>query len=157
MFGLLPQVPRVSPELVVGIAGPAPLAQAAATLVEASRAARAARRFGLNGVTDLVALGLLVPLHEDPALGARLVRRWIDPLEIHARHDLVPTLRSWVTHDGQVDLVAREFAVHANTIRNRLARIGEVLGAEWRAPASRAEIWAALQVHDSNIVNISSY
>lgn len=156
LVGLLPRVPRVGPELVVGVAGPAPLVDTAVTLAEASRAARAAQGFGRRGVSDLTGLGLLVPLHEDPALAARLVRRWIEPLQEPARHELVPTLRSWVAHDGQVDLVAREFAVHANTIRNRLARIGDVLGQAWREPASRAEIWAALQVNESNIVKISS-
>ncbi|RNL62141.1 PucR family transcriptional regulator [Nocardioides marmoriginsengisoli] len=148
LVGLVPRIPRVPDELVVGAAGPGTLFRATPMLRDAARAARVARRFGRRGASDLDALGLLVPLHEDPDLAARLTARWIAPLEAEPRHQLVATLRSWIAHDGQVELVAREFAVHANTVRNRLVRIGDILGPEWRTPPCRAEIWAALQVDE---------
>lgn len=146
VLGLLPRRPPASRELVVGLAGPAPLAETGSALRDAARAARVALRFGRRGVSELGDLGLLVPLHEDPQLAARLRDRWVTPLETVPRHDLVATLRSWVGHEGQVERVAGELAVHPNTVRNRLGRIGTLLGPGWREPAHRAEIWAALQV-----------
>lgn len=156
LTGLVPQRPRARSDLVIGIAGPTPLASSAATLVDAARAARAAHRFGRYGVHDLTDLGLLVPLHEDPALAERMVSRWIEPLAHEPRHALLATLRSWLAHDGQVDRVAREFGVHPNTVRNRLARIDLALGPDWRTAGPRAEIWTALQAVDAEIVEVST-
>jgi len=144
--GLLPAPPRPVAGLAVGLAGPVPWDDLGAALGQAHRAAAAARRFGLEGVHSLADLGLLVPLHEDPALGDRLVARWLAPLAAEPRHDLVATVRHWVDHDGQVEPVARALGVHPNTIRNRLDRVTALLGAGWRSPRHRAEIWAALQV-----------
>lgn len=144
--GLLPKPPRTLAGLVVGLAGPGTLDDLGAAIVEARRAAHVARRFGLAGVHRLEELGLLVPLHEDPTLAARLVARWLEPLATQPRHDLLRTVRTWAAHDGQVDRVGRELGVHANTVRNRLARVSALLGEDWLAPRAQAEIWAALQV-----------
>jgi hypothetical protein len=144
--GLIERIPQVPPGLIVGVAGPATIADSPATFVDATRASRVGRRFGRRGVVNLTALGLLVPLHEDAALAARLTARWLMPLADEPRHDLVETLSSWLANDGHVERVCREFGVHANTIRNRLARIDALLGLQWRAPQHRAEIWAALEV-----------
>ncbi|GAA3683698.1 hypothetical protein GCM10022237_47910 [Nocardioides ginsengisoli] len=144
--GLVPRAPSVPRELVAGVSGPAGVAELPAALRDAARAARVGARFGRGGAVTLAELGLLVPLHEDPALARRLHERWVAPLAAEPRHDLVATLRRWLERDGQVDAVARDLDVHANTVRNRLARIGRLLGDAWRAPQGRAEVWAALQL-----------
>jgi sugar diacid utilization regulator len=125
-------------------------------LRESVRAARVGRRFGRVGIVTLADLGLLVPVHEDPALAHRLRERWIEPLRLEARHDLESTLRAWLEFGGQVDAVARACAVHANTIRNRLDRVAVRLGDDWRSPQHRAELWAALQIAGPKIVESST-
>jgi DNA-binding PucR family transcriptional regulator len=37
--------------------------------------------------------------------------------------------------------------VHPNTVAQRLARIGELLGADWRDPARSLDVQLALRVH----------
>lgn len=156
LAGLVPRAPSVPAGLVVGVAGPARLDALPAALREATRAARAGRRFGQSGAVTLAGLGLLVPLHEDPALAARLHARWVAPLAAEPRHVLVRTLACWLDRDGQVDAVARDLAVHANTVRNRLTRASGLLGADWRTPRHRAELWAALQVDTAEVVGTST-
>lgn len=154
--GLVPRPPSVPGELVAGVSGPVGFEELPTALRDATRAARVGLRSGRRGAVDLAGLGLLVPLHEDPALARRLRDRWIGPLQEHPRHDLVRTLAAWLARDGQVDAVARDLAVHANTIRNRLARTTRLLGDDWRTPQGRAELWAALQVDDVELVGTST-
>lgn len=154
--GLVPGPVSVPRELVAGVSEPVAFDALPAALRDATRAARVGLRFGRSGAVSLDQLGLLVPLHEDPALAGRLGERWVRPLEAEPRHDLVRTLAAWLSRDGQVDAVARDLAVHANTVRNRLARAGRLLGDEWRTPQGRAELWAALQVADRELVETST-
>lgn len=144
--GLVPRAPLVPGELVAGVSGPAVIDDLPAALRDATRATRVALRFGRRGAVELADLGLLVALHEDAALAGRLRARWIEPLAADARHDLERTLRAWLARDGRVDAVARDLGVHANTVRNRLARTTRLLGDGWRTPQGRAELWASLQV-----------
>jgi len=145
LVGIVRERPRIPDRLVGGVAGPVTLDELSVALRDAARAARAGRRFGHSGTVTLSELGLLVPLHEDDALAARLRERWVDPLRREARHDLEATVRMWLACDGQVDAVARQLEVHSNTVRNRLARVTGLVGADWRSPQGRAELWAALQ------------
>lgn len=147
--GLMERIPQVPDGLIVGIDGPVPLRRLPDALVDAWRAGRVARRFNRRGIVTLGTLGLLVPLHEDPALAARLTARWTAPLDAEPRHELVQTLRMWLAEDGQIGSVAGALNVHANTVRNRLSRIGDLLGPGWRDPQHRAEIWAAIELRDS--------
>lgn len=155
-LGLVHERPRIPDGVVAGISDLTSADGLAGALREAVRAARVARRFGRTGPVTLAELGLLVPVHEDPALAERLLARWIRPLRNETRHDLEATLRAWLELGGQVDAVARECAVHANTIRNRLDRVSVLLGDDWRSPQHRAELWAALQVSNLKLVESST-
>ena len=154
--GIVRELPRVPDALVVGVAGPVALDGLDTALRDARRAARVGRRFGRIGPVTLSELGLLVPVHEDASLARRLQERWVTPLRTEPRHDLEVTLRAWLALGGQVDAVARECAVHPNTIRNRLDRTAILLGDDWRSPQHRAELWAALQSSGSKVVESST-
>lgn len=156
LAGIVARRPSVPAELVVGLAGPAVIDDLPGALRDAQRAARVGRRFGCSGALTLADLGLLVPLAEDPALARRLRERWVAPLAAEPRHELEQTLRTWLQRDGQVDAVARDLAVHANTIRNRLVRVGRLIGEDWRTPQHRAELWAAFQVEAAELVGTST-
>lgn len=154
--GLVRELPFIPDGLVAGVSGPTPVDGLGSALRDATRAARAGRRFGWTGPVSLADLGLLVPVHEDVALANRLAQRWILPLRTEPRHDLEATLRSWLASGGQVDAVARACAVHPNTIRNRLDRTAALLGDDWRSPQHRAELWAALQISNPKVVESST-
>lgn len=145
LLAIVPRPPVASGELVVGVAGPTTLEDAPAALRDARRAARVGVRFDVTGLVDLVGLGLLVPLAEDPAQAQRLHRRWVAPLQTAPTHELPATLRVWLEADGRIEVVADQLGIHPNTVRNRLTRVDALLG-EWRRPRHRAELWAALHV-----------
>ena len=72
------------------------------------------------------------------------------PLLEQDRTGLVPTLRAWLSHNGQWDAAAAELGVHRHTVRARIARAGELLGRDLTAADSadaRMELWFALRVH----------
>ncbi len=143
--GLTRHAPRVPSELVAGVARAPDLAGLSTALRDARRALRVGLRFDRQGAVGLPELGLLVPLHEDPALASRLVERWAAPLTREPRHALAATLWCWLEQEGHVEPTAIALGVHANTVRNRLARADRLLG-DWRSPHHRAEVWAALQL-----------
>jgi purine catabolism regulator len=71
------------------------------------------------------------------------------PLRKHdevGRGELVVSLRGWLEHHGHWDLAAARLGVHRHTLRNRMARVEELLGRSLDSPGVRAELWLALQV-----------
>ena len=73
------------------------------------------------------------------------------PLVEADRSELVPTLRAWLSHNGQWDSAAAELGVHRHTVRARIARAGELLGKDLTAADSadaRMELWFALRVRE---------
>jgi hypothetical protein len=60
---------------------------------------------------------------------------------------LVETLESWFATGGSVKETAERLHVHPNTVGQRLDRIGELLGANWRDPGRGLDLQLALRVH----------
>lgn len=74
--------------------------------------------------------------------------------EAHARALLAPvaaapalteTLRTWLSLHGSWDRTAVALSVHRNTVRQRIARCGALLGADLDDPDVRMELWFALR------------
>jgi hypothetical protein len=148
LIGVVPRRPAIDdPELVMGLGRAAPLERIAPSYSEAVRALEVANRFGLRGVYDLADLSLRTPIATEPALGERLVARYLAPLRdgSHSNRELERTLRVYLEHGLRGDPTARALHVHVNTLRNRLRRIEELTGAELRDPARLAEVWWALE------------
>ncbi len=144
-LGVLSEAPERVPGLVVALAWATRSEDLPSALREARRVARvAAARVG-EGLHTAESLGLLMVLHEDAALRDRLWKRWVQPLLTEPRHDLVGTVLAWQQHQGRTDEVARDLAVHTNTVRNRLSRVEALLGPSRREPQGQAEMWAALR------------
>ncbi|MFE6835479.1 PucR family transcriptional regulator [Streptomyces sp. NPDC057705] len=55
------------------------------------------------------------------------------------------TLRGWLAHHGGWDRTAAALGVHRNTVRQRVARCGELLGRDLDDPDTRMELWFALR------------
>ncbi|WP_150309024.1 PucR family transcriptional regulator [Planctomonas psychrotolerans] len=113
-----------------------------ASLVEASRSARAAlagfavARSWRNAPRPAHADDLLPEraLAGDPLARATLINRIYRPLSDHST-ELLATLWCYLDNGRSLEATARELFVHPNTVRYRLKRISEVIG--WDATGSR--------------------
>ncbi|MFF7251036.1 helix-turn-helix domain-containing protein [Embleya sp. NPDC008237] len=57
---------------------------------------------------------------------------------------LLETLRTWLAHHGSWDRAATALGLHRNTVRQRVARIGDLLDLDLHDPDVRMEPWFAL-------------
>ncbi|MFF4758964.1 PucR family transcriptional regulator ligand-binding domain-containing protein [Streptomyces sp. NPDC001292] len=133
--------PGPQPGWALGVStavGPGDWATADAQAARALARARATRTplvgHGTRpGLTDLLprdeadahAQALLAPLGAAPALTG--------------------TLRTWLSLHGSWDRTAVALSVHRNTVRQRIARCGALLGADLDDPDVRMELWFALR------------
>ncbi|AXK37840.1 PucR family transcriptional regulator [Streptomyces armeniacus] len=131
------------PGWTLGASAPVPAAELGRADAEAARALRralAARRpvvcarpADARGVTSLL----------DGDEARPLARSLLAPLE--GRPELAETLRVWLSVHGSWDRSASVLGVHRNTVRQRVARIGGLLGADLGDPDVRMELWFALK------------
>ncbi|MFE6041895.1 PucR family transcriptional regulator [Streptomyces sp. NPDC056452] len=137
-----------APVVVVGAAGS--WAAAGAGLRHAAEAATAAQGLGELPWYDAQRLDidlLLWRLREHPDL-ASFVDRTIGPLREHdrtSRPPLLPTLEAYIDHAGRKAEAARELHLNRQTLYNRLARIGELLGADLDDPQTVLALSLALR------------
>ena len=68
--------------------------------------------------------------------------------DAEAQAELLPTLRAYLEHGGQVRSTARALNVHENTVRYRLARIAEVSGIDPNDMGRLLDARFALQILD---------
>jgi purine catabolism regulator len=68
----------------------------------------------------------------------------LDALEARERRELLHTLEEWLRANGAWEAAAAALSVHRNTVRNRIARVGGLLGRPLDADR-RMELWLALQ------------
>ncbi|MEU0940932.1 helix-turn-helix domain-containing protein [Embleya sp. NPDC005971] len=57
---------------------------------------------------------------------------------------MLETLRTWLAHHGSWDRAATALGLHRNTVRQRVARIGDLLDLDLHDPDVRMELWFAL-------------
>jgi DNA-binding PucR family transcriptional regulator len=60
--------------------------------------------------------------------------------------DLVLTLRAYFTAEGNMAKAATALYLHTNTLRQRMARIGELIGDSWAG--ERLELHVAVRIHE---------
>jgi hypothetical protein len=113
-----------------------------ATLVDASRSAKAAlagfavARAWRNAPRPVLADDLLPEraFAGDPLARSTLINRIYRPLQQHST-ELLATLWCYLDNGRSLEATARELFVHPNTVRYRLKRISEVIG--WDATGAR--------------------
>jgi DNA-binding PucR family transcriptional regulator len=91
---------------------------------------------------------LLAPGGREEA--AEFVRRTVGPLLVHdaARGtDLARTLEEYLASGRQHTATAERLHIHANTLYQRLTRIGAVLGEGWREAVAALDLLLALRLH----------
>ncbi|WP_345654798.1 PucR family transcriptional regulator [Streptomyces tremellae] len=136
------------PVVVVGTAGG--WAAASAGLRHAAETAAAAQGLGERPWYDARGLDielLLWRLREHRDLAA-FVERALGPLLDHdraSRPPLLPTLEVYLAHAGRKAETARELHLNRQTLYNRLARIGELLGRDLDDPGTVLTLSLALR------------
>ncbi|MGW2033795.1 PucR family transcriptional regulator [Streptomyces sp. NPDC001356] len=136
------------PVVVVGVAGG--WAAASAGLRHAAETATAAQGLTDRPWYDARRLDidlLLWRLRDHPDL-ASFVDRAIGPLREHdqrSRPPLLPTLETYLAHAGRKAETARELHLNRQTLYNRLARIGELLGTDLDDPQTVLALSLALR------------
>ncbi|MFF3513565.1 PucR family transcriptional regulator [Streptomyces sp. NPDC002573] len=136
------------PVVVVGVAGG--WAAASAGLRHAAETATAAQGLPERTWHDARRLDidlLLWRLRDHPDLAA-FVDRAIGPLRDHdhrSRPPLLPTLETYLAHAGRKAETARELHLNRQTLYNRLARIGELLGTDLDDPQTVLALSLALR------------
>lgn len=136
------------PVVVVGV--PGGWAAASAGLRHAAETATAAQGLADRPWYDARRLDidlLLWRLRDQPDLAA-FVDRAIGPLRDHddrAKPPLLPTLETYLAHAGRKAETARELHLNRQTLYNRLARIGELLGTDLDDPQTVLALSLALR------------
>ncbi|MEU1281658.1 PucR family transcriptional regulator [Streptomyces sp. NPDC005805] len=136
------------PVVVVGVAGA--WAATAAGLRHAVETATAAEGLTDRPWYDARRLDidlLLWRLRDHPDLAA-FVERAIGPLRAHdaaSRPALLPTLETYLAHAGRKAETARELHLNRQTLYNRLARIGDLLGTDLDDPEAVLSLSLALR------------
>ncbi|MCX4968505.1 PucR family transcriptional regulator [Streptomyces sp. NBC_00654] len=136
------------PVVVVGV--PGGWAAAGAGLRHAAETAAAAQGLSDRPWYDARRLDidlLLWRLRDHPDLAA-FVDRAIGPLRDHdrtSRPPLLPTLEAYLAHAGRKAETARELHLNRQTLYNRLARIGELLGTDLDDPQTVLALSLALR------------
>ncbi|MFJ9109354.1 PucR family transcriptional regulator [Streptomyces sp. NPDC102283] len=127
------------PGWTLGASAPTPVTALAAADTLAARALAHARATRAPLTVDAPTSGLaaLVP----PEQAAAHARALLAPLTA----PLADTLRCWLSLHGSWDRTAVALGVHRNTVRQRIGRCVELLGADLDDMDVRAELWFALR------------
>ncbi|GAQ57338.1 PucR family transcriptional regulator [Streptomyces acidiscabies] len=139
-----------SPPPVVVVGVPGTWTAAAASLHHATEAATAAQGLPPQPWHDARHLDtdlLLWRLRDHPDLAA-FVTRAIGTLRSHdtrAKPPLLPTLETYLAHAGRKAETARELHLNRQTLYNRLAKIGELLGTDLEDPQTVLTLSLALR------------
>lgn len=144
---LLPALERAAPGHAVGISALARLGDLHVSARQADSLSQVSTHTGRpvqaeeGGATQLLLqLGPpeLLASYSDAVLAP------LDALEARERGELLHTLEEWLRANGAWEVAAGRLSVHRNTVRNRIARVGSLLGQPLDADR-RMELWLALQ------------
>jgi purine catabolism regulator len=90
---------------------------------------------------DLGALGIILGGRTSAEL--RVIASPLDPLAEQGE-DLVDTVAAFLSHNGQIEAAAAGLGVHRHTMRNRLARISDLLADDLQSADTRTRLWLAV-------------
>jgi hypothetical protein len=146
--GARPEAPAQAADLgwVLGFSSPAPTADLPYADRQAERALRRAIAAQVPAVVhtkDPLTIHGIVPRADARDL-ARTRFAPLDQAGAPGAPVLLDTLRTWLTLHGSWDRTAAALHVHRNTVRHRLARVGELLDVDLQDPGVRMELWFAL-------------
>ncbi|MDQ1181601.1 CdaR family transcriptional regulator [Rhodococcus sp. SORGH_AS_0301] len=144
LVALLPVVPdRLAASVAVGLGDARPATDARASYGQARHALDLATRFARTGVVDLAALGPLPLLALGEEAADRLASAHLTTVAERgeAGREILDTVAAYLDHDRRVDDTAAALYVHRNTVRNRVARFGDLTGLDIDRTADLVLAW----------------
>ncbi|QFG27320.1 PucR family transcriptional regulator [Actinomadura sp. WMMB 499] len=145
LSGLAPRLPaEIEGDALVVCAPPARLDEARGLHALCGAALGAAEARGLRGLRELTGLAGETALAAQPALAGLLSRTLLGPLEAGDpfHRQLAATALAYLDHERRLDRTAAALHVHPNTVRYRLGRLEEVVGA---APGAEGTVLDTLR------------
>jgi len=119
---------------------------------EASRCLRALLRLGRGGtgasMAELGFIGLVLSDHADHTGFIRETLGAVFDYDRNRGTELIRTLKAYFASGCSVPRTKDIIHVHANTVGQRLDRIGKLLGQDWQSPDRILEIQLALRLHE---------
>jgi len=70
---------------------------------------------------------------------------WVVQLNAYPRADLIATVKSYIRHQGQWEVAARELKLHRNSLRHRIGIVTKLINADLDDPDVSASLWLALR------------
>jgi len=141
-------------QATVGVSPPVTGAAAMPDALAAARRCLAALlalgRRGVVGGAEALGLYRFLLAPGGPDEASEFVRRTVGPLLEHDATrgtDLSRTLEEYLASGRQHGATAERLHIHPNTLYQRLARIGAVLGEDWREPDAALDLHVALRLH----------
>jgi DNA-binding PucR family transcriptional regulator len=129
----------------VGISEQVALTSMKAAFRQASRALETALTLGAKGIFGFGDLSLHPAITTDTDIGDMMMTRYVAPvLKITGGETVLATTASYLSNDRNVELTAKDLAVHPNTVRQRLDRFVEASGRSLRETETVVEVWWAL-------------
>ncbi|MDV8022758.1 helix-turn-helix domain-containing protein [Rhodococcus sp. IEGM 1330] len=144
LVALLPNVPdRLECSVAIGLGDARTASEARSSYEQAQRALSLAVTFGRTGVVDLAALGPLPLLSFADDVAEQMASVHLDPLLVRgvAGREIMDTVATYLDHDRRVDDTAASLFVHRNTVRNRVARFGDLTGLDIDSTADLVLAW----------------
>jgi purine catabolism regulator len=135
-----------------GVGSASSLVGAVTSYRQAMAAARAGRLEGrrLLHFEKLSTYDLLLGSQSKEALDA-VAASALGPLDRYdatRQGDLVRSLEAFLAHNGQWEAAAAALGVHRHTMRNRMAKVAELLGRDVESAHVRAELWLAVKARE---------
>ncbi|GAA2218313.1 helix-turn-helix domain-containing protein [Micromonospora olivasterospora] len=139
-------------EALVVVGRPGALSDLAHRWSQAADCVRLLDRLGVaSGVTSVDAYAPYLALFGDSAVDVKaFTRELIGPVltwDAERRTELLETLALYLDQQGSPARTARALGVHVNTVLQRLDRVDELLGADWRTPERRFRVAIAVRLH----------
>lgn len=130
--------------------GPSDLRRAHTEAADVAAAARALGR--TTGHADFASLGAVGAVIRDRTgtTSREIVGRHLGPVldyDRRRRTRLADTLWHWFAAGELLAPAADALSVHPNTVRQRLERVDDLLGPDWRTPEGRFHLHLALRLH----------
>ncbi|MFZ3474950.1 PucR family transcriptional regulator [Streptomyces sp. 4.24] len=140
---IAPRAPESLVGHLVAVSPPMPLDQLDTGFGEAVLALETARRFAMSGVVRLSDLGPRPLVLADSRTAECLSARHLAALDTTGRSsgEIERTARAYLECDQDVRRVARELAVHPNTVRYRVNRFQELTGLDLRRTEDLVISW----------------
>ena len=117
-------------QFAAALTRPMPLSQVAGSLGDLRRACEGAPIGHLSTGQSLL----------DPRTAV-----WVAQLTEYQRADLVGTVKSYIRHQGQWEVAARELGLHRNSLRHRIGIVTKLINADLDDPDVSANLWLALR------------